>query len=321
MKKNLLGCISRKTLFIDIFIFSVTTGSLLAEMPVLTDVRAEGMGEAYTAVADQSTALDWNPAGLGTMQRTDLTALYSQSLVDTQYTNFSYGHPCSFGGIAVGWSRVSNDFEKTSAQDQSLGTGSVSNDVVMAGFGYNGLPVALGMTVRYFSERIDPELLSGYAFDLGALYTYKQCRFGWVWKNVLSSSLEGTGIAGNNVSEVVPPIMRAGFAWVLPVDFDVRDLGNGSNDQLQKSEIWHFTLTSALDVDIPVYSQQVLAISPGLEIGVRDLIAIRLGLSQLQDFRVGLSIKTKIVSFDYAFLFNPSLTNTQMLSTSLYFGT
>ena len=31
--------------------------------------RASGMGNAYTAIADDATALGWNPAGLGTLNK------------------------------------------------------------------------------------------------------------------------------------------------------------------------------------------------------------------------------------------------------------
>ncbi|MCX5778438.1 MAG: UPF0164 family protein [Elusimicrobia bacterium] len=313
-------CMLRKMVCVSMIVVCALSIRAVAEMPILTDVRAEGMGTAYTAVAHQSTALDWNPAGLGDMRRSDLTALFSQGFVDTKFTSISYGRPTDFGGWALGWGRVSNEFEKTNAQDDFLGNGAVSNDVVMAGFGYYRLPVSLGLSVRYFSEKIDPVQLSGYAFDVGALYEYKKLRLGWAWKNILSNSLEGTGMAGDNVSEVIPPLMRAGAALTLPLDFDIQFLSGASVDPTINPEIWHCTLITAADVEIPVYRNQSLAVSPGLEVGVNDLISFRAGLKQCKDFSVGMSIKASAVSFDYAFVFNPSITNTHILSLSIYFG-
>jgi hypothetical protein len=47
-----------------------TTGAVALEIPV--NPRAIAMGQAFTAVADDSSAVYWNPAGLNQMQGSEL---------------------------------------------------------------------------------------------------------------------------------------------------------------------------------------------------------------------------------------------------------
>src|SRR5690349_1150512 len=56
-----------------------TTGELL-KIPV--SARAIGMGEAYTAAADDSSALAWNPAGLSFAQQKE-AAFMHESLIES----------------------------------------------------------------------------------------------------------------------------------------------------------------------------------------------------------------------------------------------
>ena len=59
-----------------------TTGlSFLSFSP---DARAEGMGGAFTAVADDAAALYWNPAGMAFFTRSEFIASYENRFSDTK---------------------------------------------------------------------------------------------------------------------------------------------------------------------------------------------------------------------------------------------
>lgn len=290
-----------------------------AEMPVVTDVRAESLGGAVTAIAKQSGALAWNPAGLSAMPQVELGALYASGIVDTQYMGVSCGIPLGIGGLAIGWHRMANEFEKTSALDVPIGDGTVSNDVVRAGIGVNILPVKLGVAVRYVAERIDDFSLDGFACDAGAQYAWRKLRLGAAWKNAYAGGLTGTGAAGDAVSETIPPSVRAGVALVLPASFDVQqrkqDMEDGSAGPRRRT----LTITPTVDVDIPVYRRQTLQATPGIELDVERLVALRLGLHECRDVRAGIALKTPAFVIDYAFAANTDLAHTHILSTTIYF--
>src|SRR5882672_3686757 len=67
-----------------------TTGELL-KIPV--SARAIGMGEAYTAAADDSAALYWNPAGLSFMQQKEAAFMHSSLIESVHYEHLAFAAP------------------------------------------------------------------------------------------------------------------------------------------------------------------------------------------------------------------------------------
>src|SRR6266480_3088480 len=77
-----------------------TTGELL-KIPLGT--RAIGMGEAFTALADDSSALYWNPAGMSFVTQKEASFMHS-SLIESvhleQFTFVAPGDSYAFGSNA-----------------------------------------------------------------------------------------------------------------------------------------------------------------------------------------------------------------------------
>src|SRR5215470_15693040 len=51
--------------------------------------RAVGMGETFVAVADDPSAIFWNPAGLASLQRRELAISYVQWPADVNYNHLT----------------------------------------------------------------------------------------------------------------------------------------------------------------------------------------------------------------------------------------
>ncbi len=84
-------------------------------------VKASGMGNAFTAVADDYTAIYWNPAGLASLEQSEITgaithmnyqnrALYTQDadpgkLNTTKFKNLGFAHkvPTQRGSLVIGF--------------------------------------------------------------------------------------------------------------------------------------------------------------------------------------------------------------------------
>ncbi|MBI5883032.1 MAG: PorV/PorQ family protein [Elusimicrobia bacterium] len=62
--------------------------------------RALGMGGAFTGVADDATALHFNPAGLSQMKAHEISAAFLSGQTDTSSQHFAYGGPIPFAGLA-----------------------------------------------------------------------------------------------------------------------------------------------------------------------------------------------------------------------------
>lgn len=87
----------RLKLFVVIFIISVAT--IYAQLDInlgpdwnLTGVgaRAEGMGGAFIGVADDATALSWNPAGLSQLEKPEVS-IAGRGLAESYEAKFAYG--------------------------------------------------------------------------------------------------------------------------------------------------------------------------------------------------------------------------------------
>jgi hypothetical protein len=65
--------------------------------------KAVGLGEAFTAIADDPTALFWNPAGITNLARREAHVSHTEWIADIGYDYFAYAQPLPyFGGIGAG---------------------------------------------------------------------------------------------------------------------------------------------------------------------------------------------------------------------------
>ena len=63
------------------------------------NARALGMGRAYTAIAFDSSAPYWNPAGLAKLVYTEGTFLFAPLFEDKVYYFLGIGYPLSYGSV------------------------------------------------------------------------------------------------------------------------------------------------------------------------------------------------------------------------------
>ncbi len=72
--------------------------------------RALGMGGAFVAIADDATAAYWNPAGLGGLDRTELTFMHAGVFGLDSYDFFNCVQPLGgFGALGLSWIRLGID--------------------------------------------------------------------------------------------------------------------------------------------------------------------------------------------------------------------
>src|SRR5687767_12209396 len=119
---------------LDLDIAGEDGGGAGAFLDDFASARSLAMGRAYTGVADDSSAIYWNPAGLTQLQRKDLLAMYSTLPEDAGFGFVSLGLPTArTGTFGVGvMSLQSGDF--TRRDDSGNDTGSFSNNTGAALF-------------------------------------------------------------------------------------------------------------------------------------------------------------------------------------------
>lgn len=130
--------------------------------------RAVGIGEAYSGVVDDSTALYWNPAGLNEITGNSVVLMHALWFEDIAYDWISYGKSLGRKGvIGVGVQYLSYG-SITQTDATGLETGSFLPTDMAASLGYarsiGGVDV--GITAKYISSKIT-HTATAFAVDAG----------------------------------------------------------------------------------------------------------------------------------------------------------
>ncbi len=134
--------------------------------------RATGMGGAFTAVADDATAVFWNPAGLALMDGFKLTGmgtrLFSVDGLSENVVSFTYSG-WKKTGIGAGWARTGVE----DVYSENTFVLSAGRQVFRDGFSVGGTFRVYRLAAPGYEYYNDPNFVDGaqdYAFDLGFLY-------------------------------------------------------------------------------------------------------------------------------------------------------
>ncbi len=151
-----------------------TSGAKFLDIGI--SARAMGMGEAYSAIANDVSAIYYNPAGL--------TQLFSR---EAMFTHIDYPADVKFdfagiafpveqisGVIGIGFYSLNTGDINLTTYANPTGTGETFQALdYAASLTYaRGLTehFSLGLTFKYIDERFDNETARGWAADIGTLY-------------------------------------------------------------------------------------------------------------------------------------------------------
>lgn len=203
-----------------------TTAFQFVKLPV--SARGIALGNAYSALVDDSTALYWNPAALAGLKGLDVQLMYSSYFVDTNYQFMSIGLPVKikqqdnivdYGTFGLGIKYVNyGEFEYTyptgytSEPDEDGDTFTCYDYQLIFGYGKQLTDsFRFGFTINYLYEKLEEYEADAYSFDLG--FTYQNPDF---MKNVRLSFTAGN--MGSNIQYYekrweMPVIARYGMFW------------------------------------------------------------------------------------------------------------
>ncbi|MCG2726194.1 MAG: PorV/PorQ family protein [Elusimicrobia bacterium] len=149
--------------------------------------RALGMGGAFFAVADDSTAAYWNPAALIFLKRKEFSAMQSSMFADTSLSFFTYAHPTtSKGTIAISMTQLKSvGFEKVSIEAnpsgdeiiniRKLGSFDSSESAIALSWGRNvSDTLAFGFMVKNITRSLDTSADGFKAVDISMLQRFSR---------------------------------------------------------------------------------------------------------------------------------------------------
>jgi hypothetical protein len=177
------------------------------------------MGSAFTAVADNADAPYWNPAGLSSITKNEITTTQTRLSTDADHYYVSYVFPLKRGAIGISWIQVGmgtiTRTTTTDAFNEVITTGIFSYFSNAYLFSY-GLPInpniSFGLTAKYLTSdmfQIAGGQAYGYSLTPGFLIKLKQgLQAGLKIDELLNEQKWGTGTV-----EKVPPTVRLGLAY------------------------------------------------------------------------------------------------------------
>jgi hypothetical protein len=293
--------------------------------------RASAMGNTFTAIADNADAIYWNPAGIDTYVKNDVTFHYMDLFAGMSYY---YGaavlHLENVGSFGISVTSLSTpEMEITTVDDpEGLGTRFDAADLCL-GVSYSKMLTdrfAFGLTAKYVSRRIDHMNADALAFDLGVIYTmpWKQLKLGMSLLN-LGSKLQMTGVDGmvyvdldprfeGNNTQVLASLRTKEWSLPMSIRFGL------SYDAIETEQ--HHLLVSA---DFVHPNDNFSSLNIGGEYGFMNLFFIRGGYTDvfLDETEYGLTLggglKYDLFSIDYSYLEMKHLGFVQQFTVNISF--
>lgn len=147
--------------------------ALGAETAAFLDVgagaRATALGGAYTALADDSDALYWNPAGLARMEKRQVSLSHAELGGGNRHDYLSYAHPASRAPFAGAFTYLSyGSLDGRDALGRQTGAYNASDAAFAFGAGVKTEWADFGASGKYLRSHIGSMEAQGVALDAGA---------------------------------------------------------------------------------------------------------------------------------------------------------
>jgi hypothetical protein len=259
-----------------------TTGADILSIPV--GARAIGMGESYTAMADDVSSLYWNPAGIALLNQSQASFMYSKYFQDASLSQAAVATPLENGGIGASVSYLNygtiNGFNDTG---DPTGNISAYSGVATLGGAWLGDFWSAGANLKGIQGKLADVSATGFGADLGLnliypheVWTGGTLRFGATLRNL------GSGMKYISEKDPLPTEWRAGVAAVQMLDRKLNLSLDYGKEKANKGSIY-----------------------TGAEYWLMPILALRTGYvgnhTESNGLRLGMGLKVKNVSFDYAY--------------------
>jgi hypothetical protein len=259
-----------------------TSGEALPVLRFGVGARAFAMGGAYGVIANDSTAVYWNPAGLAQTKQTSLQTMHSELFLGTAYDYVGWATPVGKGGFGINLLRLSTPGIILVENGVTVGEDSAAVDVIYLGYGTEWYGWQIGLSGKYLREKLPTATGDGWSFDLGLQKPINdRFRIGLAVQDIAGTDVKWD----NGLHENIPANYRAGFSYSrdnLLMVLEEERAGDFSES--------HF----------------------GVEFSITDFLKIRSGLRG-NDFTAGIGINKNNYQFDYAYCAG-DLGNTHRLS-------
>jgi opacity protein-like surface antigen len=298
--------------------------------------RATAMGSAFVAVANDQSALFWNPAGLAKIDGVGIYFDHTNWIADVAFNYLAASY--NLGGMGtVGFSFTSSSYGdmKVTTVDAPNGTGQIfsASDIAFSlGYAINLTDnFAIGFNPKIIYQSIWETSAIGFAMDLGVQYR---------------TPFDGI-LLGMSISNFGTKMHLQGNSTIVTYDPDPSTTGNNGKIAANLgTDYWSLPLNFrvglaytpiatennkfTIDIDALHPSDNYESVNVGGEYVFHDLIAIRGGYKSLflqnseESFALGFGVKQILlgnvaIRLDYAYQNFGRLNNIQKFSLGISF--
>lgn len=303
-------------LFFSLLIFTsiswaATGGITLNPGQTIYAPRPMGLGNAFTALADDPNSIFLNPAGLNKLKYFSFTGISRKIVFDeTQYLMAGAVFPTDIGNwgfgfvdysIAGGFATTRDPSTNRIIVNSSVESMSYNNNVFILSYArpFMEKKLLLGTNLKVFNQDIKGGGIGAHAtaldIDLGLIYNFKpDLDIGFNWQNFLGSNLKWNSI--NATEDKLGAAIKLGLCW--------RVFGSGEAYYMKNPSQ---TLKILADYDIPRnIAGQTSVLHLGTEWEPQKDLYLRGGVQQNSEnslnFSFGLGLDRGAFRFDYAYL-------------------
>jgi long-subunit fatty acid transport protein len=289
--------------FTAVFINAAINSSAGIMFPLLdmgVGARALGMGGAYTAIADDASAVHWNPAGLAQVKDAEISLAYDKWFMDTSNQQVIFAVPLGNGAIAgeVVYMNLGT-FERLNESGNNINASIYPYNILGSmGYGTGIMPgISAGISIKIISQSTGTKSYTGFAGDLGALY-----------KNEIMSA----GISLQNAGSA------AGFSLPMKIDAGAafKAINTGENRVLIAADVnYLFKDSPALSVGAEYVFSNIIAARAGYNIRFGEN-----NLDGLTGISGGIGLNIASIKLDYAIVPYGDLGTTHRATLTYQFG-
>lgn len=252
--------------------------------------RAEGLGGAFSAIADDPSALYWNPAGITNIRALEVQFTRLDWFIGTKYHAFDLVLPLSSTSWTLGFHLAMLDYGESPVRTvfRPEGTGETYSAKDMVAGLYLAMAitdrVSVGLGAKYFREQIWHESGSNVAFDVSIFY--KTALKGLKLGGVVSNFGPEFGMGGRDLTRIMDSDGRTDTYFnndQVPVNLATEKYSLPLLFRFGMSYEWTFTpsnsLTFAMDLNHPSHNTE--SINLGMELKTLDAFYLRAGYQSL----------------------------------------
>ena len=185
-------------------------------LKISSAARQVGMGDAFTAMADDINLLKYNVGGLGQLSNEMLAINFHNWIDDTQQGSFALAFPNRYGVVGMDFTYFNEgSLEALDVNFNQTGKTFSASDVMATlafgtRLGFRDYVFGVGMGMKYLRQELAGEEASAFAFDIGAHLPLYGFQFGATIQNIGLTKLQF-----QDMKSPLPTTFRFGSATTL----------------------------------------------------------------------------------------------------------